>query len=253
MLRRCLTLLASFATVSAVAAAGAPAGATSSGPALLMTREATGWSSSNWSGYAGSTGGAGSAASVEGYWEVPSVSKTSKNTYSSTWLGIDGFGNSNLIQAGVEQAWVGGAAQYTAWWEILPASQTNIPSLVVHPGDVMFAYIAKQAGSTWEIELEDTTTGKSFVTDQTYTGVADTVEWIVEAPTVGGSLSTLATFSKMYFDKAAYNGFYAAFTTANRGVMMQGGKQVSTPSKPDSDKDGFAVAHGSRTPSPPAS
>ena len=187
-----------------------------------MTKEATGWTSGNWSGYAGSTGGAGSATSVEGYWEVPSVSKTSKNTYSSTWLGIDGFGNSDLIQTGVEQAWVGGAAQYTAWWEILPASQTNIPSLVVHPGDVMFAYIAKQTGSTWEIELEDTTTGKSFVTDQTYTGVADTVEWIVEAPTVGGSVSTLATYSTMYFDKDAFNGFYAAFTTANRGVMIQG-------------------------------
>ena len=253
MLRRCLTLLASFATLSAAAAAATPAVATSSAPALLMTKEATGWTSGNWSGYAGSTGAAGSATSVEGYWEVPSVSKTSKNTYSSTWVGIDGFGNSDLIQTGVEQAWVGGAAKYTAWWEILPASQTNIPSLVVHPGDVMFAYIAKQTGSTWEIELEDTTTGKSFVTDETYTGVADTVEWIVEAPTVGGSVSTLATYSTMYFDKDAFNGFYAAFTTANRGVMIQGGKHVSTPSKPDSDEDGFAVAHGAKTPPPPAS
>ncbi len=253
MLRRCLTLLASAASLAATGATGPPSAAVSHAPAILMTKEATGWTADNWSGYAGSTGAAGSATSVEGYWEVPSVSATSKNTYSSTWVGIDGFGNSDLIQTGVEQAWVGGSAQYTPWWEILPASQTNIPSLVVHPGDVMFAYIAKQTGSTWEIELEDTTTGKSFVTDQTYTGVADTVEWIVEAPTVGGSQSTLATYSTMYFDKDAFNGFYAAFTTANRGVMIQGGKHVSTPSKPDSDGDGFAVAHGAKTPPPPAS
>ena len=166
MLCRHLSLLASAGPLAATGAAGTPSTAVSHAPAILMSKEATGWTSGNWSGYAESSG---------------------------------------------------------------------------------------PAGSTWEIELEDTTTGRSLSADRTHTEVADTVEWIVEAPTVGGSQSTLATYSTMYFDKDAFNGFYAAFTTANRGVMIQGGKHVSTPSKPDSDKDGFAVAHGAKPPPPPAS
>jgi hypothetical protein len=35
--------------------------------------------------------------------------------------------------------------------------------------------------------------------------------------------------------------------------MIQNGAQVSTPSSPDSDLDGFGMAHGAIAPSPPAS
>jgi len=78
-----------------------------------------GLSSSNWSGYA--VTGAGFTA-VTGSWSVQSVSATKKASYSSQWIGIDGFNNSSLIQTGTESDYVQGAARYAAWWEILPAA-----------------------------------------------------------------------------------------------------------------------------------
>src|SRR5579859_4529046 len=58
-----------------------------------------GWSSSNWSGYAVS---GSSFTSATGSWIVQKVSASHKATYSSQWVGIDGFTNSSLIQTGTE-------------------------------------------------------------------------------------------------------------------------------------------------------
>lgn len=218
--------------------------------AQVTAHSAVGWTSGNWSGYAGTTGAVGSATSIEGTWKVPTVTSTPGNTYSSVWIGIDGFTNSNLIQTGTEEDWVGGHALYRAWWEILPKSETIIPSLTIHPGDIMFADITKGSGTTWTIELEDVTTSHTFTIHKTYTGQADTVEWIVEAPTVGG-VATLAHYGQTFFSGCGFNGVDAALTTANRGVMIQNGKHVSTPSNPSKLGDGFAVAYGSKTPPPP--
>lgn len=65
------------------------------------TGTTTGWASSNWSGYALS-GISGQFTSVTGTWVVQAVSATKKPTYSSQWVGIDGFNNSSLIQTGTE-------------------------------------------------------------------------------------------------------------------------------------------------------
>ncbi len=168
-----------------VAQAAASSNALSHRPAIMITRTNAGWSSGNWSGYAGTTGGPGSATSVKGTWKVPKVSATSGNSYSSSWLGIDGFGNTSLIQTGTEQDWVGGAPLYRAWWEILPAAETIIPSLTIKPGDLMSAQIQHTSGASWTIKLKDVTSGQSFTTTKSYSGPADTAEWIQEAPSTG--------------------------------------------------------------------
>src|ERR1700688_2431179 len=96
------------------------------------------WTAKNWSGYA--LTGAG-LTGVTGSWHVANVQtptkkrQLKKRTYASTWVGIDGFNNRSLIQAGTEQDWAGGQAVYQAWWEVLPAPQTPIPSMTIHPGD----------------------------------------------------------------------------------------------------------------------
>jgi hypothetical protein len=222
------------------------------GAAVVSARTATGWSSGNWSGYAGTTGAAGSATEIEGTWQVPAVTSTPGNSYSSVWIGIDGFTNSNLIQTGTEEDWVGGHAVYRAWWEILPKSETVIPSLTIHPGDMMFARITKGTGTTWTIELQDSTTSTTFTINKKYKGQAETIEWIVEAPEVGGAVATLAHYGSTFFINCGFNNGTAVFTTANSGVMIQGGKHVSTPSKPGKAGDDFAVAYGSKAPKPPA-
>ena len=232
------TAVASHARI----AAAAPSGHTSN----------FGWASSNWSGYA-ITGSKGAFHAVTGSWKVPAVSATKKASYSSNWIGIDGFNNSNLIQTGTESDYHNGAAHYDAWWEILPASETVIAGITVHPGDAMSASITKGSGSSWTISISDSTTGKSFTATKSYSGAQTSAEWIEEAPTVGGHLATLAHYGSAVFDPGTVNGGNPHLTFSNSGDMIQGGKQVSTPSTPDTDTDGFKVAYGSTQPSPPSS
>ncbi|TMC50032.1 MAG: hypothetical protein E6J14_06635 [Chloroflexi bacterium] len=224
-----------------------------------------GWASSNWSGYAvtGTT-----YSSVTGGWTVPTVSATSGATYSSAWVGIDGFGNTSLIQTGTEQDYYGGAAHYAAWWEILPASVTFIPAcsvsvttncITVSHGDTMAASISKGV-SGWSITLTDSSNGNSFTTTGlAYAGPGTSAEWIVEAPTVGGRLATLARYGSTVFDHGTANGASPALVKADGGVMIQRHGSVSTPSSPDSPEsdasasDGFAIAYGSSAPAAPSS
>lgn len=212
-----------------------------------VTRSA-GWASSNWSGYAR----AGSYTRATGAWNVPSVFSSRKATYSSQWVGIDGFNNSNLIQTGTEADFYNGSAHYAAWWEILPAAETVIPSITVHPGDHMTASITKGSGTSWTITITDGS--QSFTTVQSYNGPGSSVEWIEEAPSVGGRIAPLAQYSSPdTFDPGSANGGNPGLTAADGGVMIQKHAQVSTPSLPDKDTDGFNMAYGSAVPPAPGS
>jgi hypothetical protein len=207
-----------------------------------------GWSSSNWSGYAKS----GSYTKATAQWVVPGVSATKSASYSSAWVGIDGFTNSSLIQTGTESDYYNGSAHYNAWWEILPAAETPITSFAVHPGDVMTASITKGSGSSWSITISDNH-GGSFTTTQNYSGPGTSVEWIEEAPTVGGRVATLAHYSSPdTFDPGTANGVSPGLVASDGGVMVQKRAQVSTPSVPDGDGDGFNVSYGSAAPAPPS-
>jgi peptidase A4-like protein len=212
---------------------------------------ATGWASSNWSGYA-ITGS--NFTAVTAAWIVPSVSPSRKATYSSNWVGIDGYNNSNLIQTGTESDYYNGSAHYDAWWEILPAAETVISAIAVTPGDHMSASISPVSSGTWTITITDTTTKATFSTTQTYTGPLTSAEWIEEAPSVGGRIAPLAHYSSpALFDPGTVNGGNPLLVTSDGGVMIQKGVQVSTPSTPDSDTDGFNMAYGSTAPTPPGS
>ena len=218
----------------------------------LKPQGGAGWTSSHWSGYAHTTA---RATFISGRWGVPSVTRTSGDTYSSTWVGIDGFtqNDNNLIQVGTEQDWVSGHSRYFAWWEILPAFQTRIP-MTVQPGDIMNAVVFIDPfalGTTWDIELDDLTQNTHFYTQQNYTGPGASVEWIMEAPTLRNGATTLAHYSTTYFDFCEYNNQNPpAFAAGDRGVLVSNRKPVSTPSLPDSDSDGFAISYGAKPPVP---
>ena len=211
-----------------------------------------GWASSNWSGYA-VTGGP--YTSITGSWKVTAVSASSRQTYSSTWIGIDGFNDSNLIQTGTEADYYNGSAHYNAWWEILPAAETPIASIAVQPGDSMSANIHQLSSGQWSITITDVTKNQSFGTTQSYKGQLTSAEWIQEAPSVGGRIATLAHYgSPLTIDPGTVNGGNPGLVPADGGVMVQRfGQTVSTPSNPDGDTDGFNMAYGSSAPAAPAS
>jgi len=234
------------------------------------------WSASNWSGYAET----GTFTGVSGTWTVPTVSPSASATYSSSWVGVDGFSDSSLIQTGTEDDYYSGAAHYSAWWEILPAAETPLPtsSYPVAPGDTMSAKIWETSATTgfgrwgshkWDIVIADSTRGWSFTTTQNYNGPGTSAEWILEAPEVNGRIATLATYSESPaagtgdFDNAGildsvvssgtptYTGAALNYTK-DSGVMIQNGVHVSTPGAPDAALTAFNMAYGATVPAAPA-
>ena len=212
------------------------------------------WTSLNWSGYA-LTGS--NFSNVVGTWKVPSVltptTMKRKARYSSSWVGIDGYNNSHLIQAGTEQDWVHGTKIYQAWWEILPAPETPIPSLTIHPGDAMSVSITEGASAMWTIQVSDTTTNKTFSVVRSYLGPRTSAEWIHEAPTIGRHVALLAPDTKVTFDHGLLNFSNPGLISSEAGTMFRAGKPISTPSAPNPNQDGFAVAYGSSAPPAPTS
>jgi hypothetical protein len=234
------------------------------------------WSSSNWSGYAET----GHFTSVSGSWTVPSVTAGAADTgsvwYSSAWLGIDGFDNTHLIQTGTEQDYYDGSAHYSAWWEILPAAETTIPDPVL-PGDSMSATIVQTSTTTvtkkktkvvtnrWNIRLVDLSEDWSFTTTQVYKGPGGSAEFIVEAPMVGRSVSTIADYHFAPASAAAGDVNRAGVATTiggplsgagldfqnDSGTLIQNDLQVSTPGEPDLSATAFNSSYGATEPAAP--
>ena len=219
-------------------------------PSKSVVGSGYGWAASNWSGYALS-GSVGQYNSITGNWIVPTVQPSTGLTFSSSWLGIDGFNNTNLIQTGTEQDYYNGAAHYDAWWEILPAAETVIPNMTVNPGDHMTASITNDGNGQWTITITDVTQNETFTTTQAYSGPATSAEWIQEAPTIGGHVATLANYGQTTFSDGTVNGMKPGLVMSDGGVMIQHRRQVSTPSAPDSNKDAFNIAYGAAAPAAP--
>ncbi|MBW4084189.1 G1 family glutamic endopeptidase [Paenibacillus sp. S150] len=198
-----------------------------------------GWTSDNWSGYAIS-GKKGAFRRISGEWIVPFVKPTSSPTYSSAWIGIDGFKNSSLIQTGTGHESINGVVRYYAWWEILPAAETVIP-LPVSPGDRMRASIVKLDGTKWRITLCNLSKQWTFRTIQRYTGPQTSAEWIMEAPQVGASIGKLAKVTPTKFFCCRVNGKSPMLTPADGGVMVQNNITAAVPTCPNAGGDAFIV------------
>jgi hypothetical protein len=221
-------------------AAGATTARHGNGPDRVIGHGINAQQSSNWSGYAETAGGYTTATAN---WTVPSVSSSSGSTYSSAWVGIDGDGNSNLIQTGTESDYYSGRAHYDAWWEILPAAETVITNITTHPGDSFTGTVSKVSGTTWKITLKDNTTGASFSSNKTYTGPGHSVEYIQEAPEVGGRIAKIAHFSTFSFSGLTVNGHSPDLVSADEILLVQNGVTYSTPSAPNSAGNGFSVSY----------
>jgi len=207
--------------------------------------------SPNWSGYY--VGGSVPFTYVTGTFTVSSLeSGTPTSAEMCEWIGIDGVGISPLIQAGVTEYLDPSNPNYffiQPWWDLLPTHQAeiNITTVTVHAGDQVTVTIGEINGTAWGVTLTDDTNGESFTTDQTYTGPGSSAEWIVEAPTVSGSVTPLAPYSPpVTFSDLRFVG---TETTLTELVMVQAGDQVSTPSALTSDA--FNVAYGDVAPTAP--
>ena len=145
----------------------------------------------NWSGYAVTPSGGGITA-VSSKFTVPSAGLVPPG-FAATWTGIGGYNTSDLIQAGTaeqsapDNPLVG--QQYYAWYELLPASETQLTNCspdancTVTPGDAISVDISQMSGDTWSISMTDAGHW-SWSKNVTYTSSESSGEWILEAPTL---------------------------------------------------------------------
>jgi hypothetical protein len=166
--------------------------------------------SNNWCGYVAAknlvTPVANSVTAVYGTWVVPTVSAPSTphipDTYSSLWIGIDGYNNATVEQIGTAHEWHNGKVVHYAWFEMYPNAAFEIRGFPLTPGDVISAAIEFKGNGVFLMTISNITrkvhTSIPTVYTTSKTVVCACAEWIAEAPFMKTTLP-LAHFSVVPF------------------------------------------------------
>lgn len=185
----------------------------------IAANGAASYTSSNWSGYAISAANGTfnvNNAAVYAEYVVPIAQQafgvcSGSWDYSAQWIGFDGFQSNDVLQAGTEaDAYCSGGTtttSYLALYEWYPSGPVAIANLKVKPGDVMGLEVWYTA--TWpsgHLYFINYTTQKSAAIGfdpppgTSFTG--NSVEWIVERPSLGASYATLTNYVAAPFNNA---------------------------------------------------
>jgi Peptidase A4 family len=210
-------------------------------------------SSPNWSGYAAHRPGAQFTA-VRGSWTQPAVRCPRGGTYSSFWIGLDGYLSDDVEQAGTGADCVQpGIPAYYAWYELYPSPRVRL-TLAIRPGDRIEAQVGSVSGDT-SLSLRDLTTGRVVaLTQRAPAAPLTSAEWVVEAPSActGSSCSILpladfgaVPFSGCSADAAA--GASGTITSASWStdaitMVTRTGGVLAQPSDVSADGASFSVS-----------
>ncbi len=154
--------------------------------------------STNWSGYAGTTG---TYTSVTASWTQPAGKCSSGDQYSAFWVGLDGYSSSTVEQTGSEVDCIGRTAEYYAWYEAYPSASVDYTN-TVKAGDQFTATVTYEGSNEFSLYLDDITEDWSQTTPVTVSGAArSSAEVIAEAPccTLFGGILPLTDFGTVNF------------------------------------------------------
>jgi peptidase A4-like protein len=209
-----------------VVASAATGGAASPVRHAPRIKGSTNSTSSNWSGYAVTA--PTPFTDVKGSWTQPAANCSStatapkpgngrgngngnghggggggsaRSSYSSFWVGLDGYSSSTVEQTGTDADCNGTTPVYYGWYEFYPAFPVSFPD-PVSPGDSMSAEVSVSGGNV-TITLTDGTKHWSHQASQPSSGYAlSSAEWIAEAPS-SGKVLPLANFGTVTFSGAS--------------------------------------------------
>jgi hypothetical protein len=196
-------------------------------------------SSNNWCGYVAASNFArpikNTVSAVYGTWVVPSVkSSGSPKTYSSIWVGIDGYGSNSVEQIGTAHEWRNGQQRNYAWFEMYPLASCEIVGFPINPGDTIFASVVYQGNDIFLMTITNMTKKVTTVVPTMYTmsktAARVCAEWVAEAPYLNGILP-LADFKQVNFSQctATINGIRGPINHRNwayESVNMQNALMV---------------------------
>ncbi len=164
--------------------------------------------------------------------------------YSSSWIGIDGWGSGDVLQGGTESdafCALGGLISstfYSPWFEWYPAGSVRISNFPVNPGDDIFLEVwntSSTQGYAYYVNYNTNQTVEVGFTAPSGTYlVGNSAEWVVERPGVNGGLATLTNYISDYFsDCYAYTWSYTTYTPGSASAL-----QVTM-----LDNNGYAISY----------
>ncbi|HTX28103.1 MAG TPA: G1 family glutamic endopeptidase [Streptosporangiaceae bacterium] len=157
--------------------------------------------STNWSGYAGTTG---TFTSVTASWTQPAGTCSSGDQYAAFWVGLDGYSSSTVEQTGSEVDCIGKTAEYYAWYEAYPKASVDYNE-PVKAGDSFTATVSYVSGTEYALTITDTSESWTKTTDVNVSGTKrSSAEVIAEAPccTLFGGILPLTDFGTVNFTGA---------------------------------------------------
>jgi hypothetical protein len=221
--------------------------------ALSLYPDISQGSDDSWAGYADN---GGPFTSATGTFNIPSIQAANASATNPDilvqWVGVDGYTNGNLIQAGMmEESDPDAPAGFDvmAWWEILPDYPTIVPvALTANAGDKVTVALAQVTPGTWAISIDDITDSQSFSAQEPYAGPLASAEWVVEDPT--NTAPAAALFPMPQFPLVTFSGIATTGTiTQQNDIVLQSASADATPSALDAN--GFSVAYGPTAPTAP--
>lgn len=222
--------------------------------------------SENWSGYVAAASltspTTNSCSSVEGTFVVPTLASTTDSTTNnvSLWVGIDGAFSTDptVQQLGIDLEEINGQTIAYAWVELYPAASQQIVGFPITSGDSITAGIAivSQIGNTtqYNMYLTNNTQNVSITipANQSISSTAQnqSVEWIVEAPSLGNTIVPLSQFTPITWTNcnATINGTnsnISALQSLQLNMVSPGGQTRATTSGLSDTGDGFVVTWNS--------
>jgi hypothetical protein len=202
--------------------------------------------STNWSGAAVFAPADKPYRFVGGQWTVPNPNAISDGSYyASEWVGIDGWNSGDVLQAGTEthisKIWFITSRDVYTWWEWFPAGEVKISNLPVSPGDVMYCLICADSTTHATVTFSNQSTGvgtRFDITPPSGTTLAGNVaEWIVERPSINGSVAALTDYAACYFDECLAGGSLRVDNLSGASLITMTGGGGATLSEPTQEND----------------
>jgi Peptidase A4 family len=207
-------------------------------------------SSTNWSAYA-VTGSNGAYSTVLGSWVEPSVTCSSRrsSSYSSFWVGLDGYNSNSVEQLGTDSDCSGRHPTYYGWYEMFPNPSITLSTSTfpVSPGDTLTASVTYNGNSTYTLSMSSSR-GWHFSTTQSGSFTNSSAEWIAEAPSSCGftcQVLPLANFGTVNFSNCTANGAtigsYGSSVWQEITMVTSNGTVKAQPSALNGSGNGFSV------------
>lgn len=236
-----LLFLGLIAASAAVGSSGTRAALKHPPPVRLIGHS----NSLNWAGYASFNS---TFDDVKGSWTQPAATCNGKSTYSSFWLGLDGYTSSTVEQVGTEADCSHGKPVYYAWWEMFPNVSHTIGGFTVVPGVSYTAEVRSAGGDNFALTLSGG--GNNPFTLTTPLGLdpsLSSAEWIAEAPSLCAKSCRelpLTDFGTVNFTGASADGSAidnSAWSFDPLTMVTGGGSVKAAPSSLDPTGSAFSI------------